>query len=416
MAPKLLSLDTAYSLALIRARKLESVFVSRDLDGFFEHVWDVHPIVGASPEHDASSAVGRPCTTSLAPRHTMIEGKVGCFAGLARVPVLNLALAQVHLLLHLHRLLRRERISLVNANDPSYTGLLGLVLARANRLPLVVTVVSNHDMVFAEHGRPVYPRLFRRRWIEKRVEHLVFSRADLVAVGSEDNRSFAVANGARPERVSFLRYGDLVDPVHRVEPTGRPSVREDLGLVDRPFLITVTRLEPVKHPGDILAVLAHARRRIPSLAVVIVGDGALRQQLEAKARELGIERDVVFAGARDQAWIARALSSADVVVSALTGRALVEASLSGTPIVAYDVEWQSEFVLHGETGVIVPHRNTEAMAEAACRLIEEPALAARLAAQARTRTQEVWDPEANRSERRQALAQLLEVPAHRPVS
>lgn len=407
MAPKLLSLDMAYSLDLIRARRLESVFVSRDLDGFFEHVWNVHPIVGASPEHAPATTMGGPAIAPLAPRHTMVEGKVGRFPALARIPILNLLLAQAELALYLHRLIRREGISLINANDPFYTGLLGLTLARVNRLPLMITVVSNHDMYYAERGVTVYPRLFRRRSTEKRLEGMIFARADLVAVGSEDNRRFAVANRARPERVAFMRYGDLVDPVHWVEPADRPSVRDELRLGDRPFIITVSRLEPIKRAGDTLTVLAAARRRIPSLAAVIVGDGVLRRDLEGQARELGIEDDVVFAGNRDQAWIARALSSADVVISAITGRALVEASLSGTPIVAYDVEWQSEFVLDGRTGIVVPYRDTGAMAEAVCRLIDEPELAARLASAARARTGEELDPEANRAERRKVMARLL---------
>ena len=409
-AQKLLDLDTAYSLALIRARALESVFVSRDFDGFFEHVWDVHPAVGSSPEHDPAAAIGRPTSAPLAPRHTMIEGKVGRFRVLARLPALNLALAQVELLVHLHRLIRREGITLVAANDPCYTGLLGLALARVNRIPLMITVVSNHDIIYAEQGLLAFPRLFRRRSIEKRVERLVFGRADLVAVGSADNRRFAEDNGAAPERVEYFRFGDLVDPVHHVDPAARPSVRAELGLEGRPFLVTVSRFEAIKRAGDTLEALAAARTRIPSLAAVLVGDGVLRPELDAQARRLGIEDHVVFAGTRDQAWVARALSSADVVLSAITGRALVEASLSGTPIVAYDFEWQSEFVIDGETGVIVPHRDTDAMADAACRLLDDPALAAALAARARARTTELWDPIANRAARRDAVARLLGVP------
>lgn len=404
-----MALDNAYSLALIRARRLESVYVSRDLDGFFEHVWDVHPVVGASPEHDPSTAVGPPTSSPLAPRHTMVEGKVGRFPGLVRVPVLNLALAQAELLAHLQRIIRRERVTLISANDPYYTGLLGLLLARANRIPLMVNVVANHDVAYAEQGVLACPRLFGRRSIEKRVDRLVFSHADLVAVGSEDNRCFAEDNGARPDRVHYFRYGDLVDPVHHTPPGERVSVRAELGLGDRPFVITVSRFEQVKYTGDIISAVAAARRRIPSVAAVVVGDGALRPDLEAQAKDLGIQDHVVFTGTRDQAWIARALTSADVVLSAITGRALVEASLSGTPIVAYDFEWQSEFVVSGENGLIVPHRDTDAMGEAACRLIDDPELGTRLAARARERTAELWDPQSNRAGRRAALARLLGV-------
>jgi glycosyltransferase involved in cell wall biosynthesis len=70
-------------------------------------------------------------------------------------------------------------------------------------------------------------------------------------------------------------------------------------------------------------------------------------------------------------------------------------------------------VLAYRTGLVVPHRDTEAMADAACRLLEDPELAAALAARARARTQEVWDPEANRSERRATLARLLGVAGER---
>ena len=65
------------------------------------------------------------------------------------------------------------------------------------------------------------------------------------------------------------------------------------------------------------------------------------------------------------------------------GRALVEAALSGTPIVAYDVDWHSEFVSANVTGVLVASGDCEAMASAVLRMLDSPGDAITLGDRAR---------------------------------
>lgn len=388
----LLTLEGDYSLNTIRDRGLEHVVTVRDLDGFFEHVWSVNPFVGADPSEPEGSAFGPPLTTRIAPRHTFIEGKVGYRRALCRLPVLNFILAQSALIFRLSRLIRRERIGVIRASEPYYLGLMGLLLARMHHLPLVVRLIANYDADFWS-GAAIYPRLFRWRSLEKRIGRYVLKRADLVAAGNEDIRHYALANGAREDRTTVFPVGHLIDPLHFLdEPGQRPDVRGELGLGDRPFVVCVSRLERVKHPEDVLVVLAEAKRRVPALAAVLVGDGSMRGELERKASELGVEEDVIFAGNRDQRWIARALASAAVVLSPLTGRALVEAALSGTAIVAYDVDWQSELVRSGETGSLVAFRDTRRMAEATCELLANEESAASLGKRARSVALETMDP------------------------
>ncbi|MDQ4133764.1 MAG: glycosyltransferase family 4 protein [Actinomycetota bacterium] len=408
-ARKLLSLDSTYSLATIRERKLEHEITCRDLEGFFEHVWSVHPMVGASPEHVPGSGVGRPSIEQIAPRHTMIEGKVARFEWLEAVAPVNFLVAQSVLAGMLMRLIRRERISIVRAGDPYYLGLLGLFLARANKLPLVVRINANQDSIYEATRELAYPRLLRSRLTEKRVARFVLSRADLVAPGSENNLRFAVANGAWRERSTIFRYGTWIDPVHfRTDPRERTSVRSELDLNDAPFLIIVGRLERVKHPEDVLYVLAEARKHAPSLAAVFVGDGSMRPELESMAAELGVAGQVRFAGNRDQNWIARALASATVVLSPLTGRALVEACLSATPVIAYDVEWHSELVTNGESGILVPYRDTRAMAEAVNRLLSDAVAAQTMGERARAVAAEMMDPARLMEHERSEYIRLLD--------
>lgn len=391
--PKLLTLEATYSLDTIRERRLEHEITCRDVNGFFDHVWSVHPAVGASPEHSRASSYGPPSSTRIADRHTMVEGRVGRFEGLDAFPRLNFALAQADLAAKLRRLARRENVAIVRAGDPYYLALLGMVVARAQRLPLVVRVNGNYDHVYAATGALAYPRLLRSRAIEKRIERFVFDKADLVAPGSVDNLNFVLRSGGRRENSTIFGYGTWIDPVHfDQEPEDRASVRDELGLGDRPFAIMVSRLEPLKHPDDALLAVGRAKAHAPELAVVFVGDGSMRAEMEATATELGITDDVHFIGNRSQGWIADALTSATVVLSPLTGRALVEACLSGTPVVAYDIEWHSELITSGETGILVPFRDIAAMADAICDLVADPALADTLGQKARAATRESMDP------------------------
>ena len=403
--PRLLTLEADYSLATIRTRGLEELITARDIGGFFDHVWSVHPSVGAdaAAEQLAEPPTGPPVYTAVSPKHTMVEGRVGRFRQLAGFPMLNFALSQRALLKELGRLIRRERINVIRASDPFYLAPLGLILARSNHIPLVVRLTGNYDMSFFADGRPVYPRLFGSRAIEQRVGRFMLHHADLVAAGNDDIRDYAVSNGARPERTTVFLVGNLIEPVHfRTDPSSRPRVNGELGLGDRPFIVCVSRLEKLKHPEDFVAVLAEVRSAAPRLAGVLIGDGSMRDELEALARRLGIEDDLIFAGNREQPWIANALSSADVVVSPLTGRSLVEAALSGTPIVAYNTDWQSEVVKDGSTGILVPYRDTHKMAVGVCNLLKDKEYAGRLGTTARMYTLTLMDPQRlDRHERRE---------------
>ena len=410
--PRLLTLEADYSLAAIRDMGLEEIITSRDLDGFFEHVWTVHPLVGAAPDDRGRTPPGPPSVTSVSSRHTMIEGKLQRSGRLAGWPTVNLVLAQRQLLGDLGRLLRRQRISVIRASDPLYLGLVGLFLSRVHHLPLVIHLIANYDgTAFVDSA--AYPRLFRRRSLEKRIERFILPRSDLVAAGNADILEYAVNNGADRESTTVFLVGNLIDPIHfSWEPSERPSVRHELGLADdEPFVICVGRLEPLKHPDDVVRVIGESRLRQLGVKAVFVGEGTMRAQLETLAVESGLDGRLVFAGKRDQKWLARALASATVVLSPLTGRALIEATLSGTASVAYDIDWQSELVLHAETGLLVPYRDTNKMAEAVYDLVSQPAFAAALGAAARVRTRHVMDPPRLLEHERRAYSRLLSSPA-----
>lgn len=388
-APRLLVLDASYSLRTVRRRGLMRSIEARDLEGYFEHVWSVNPLVGAGPD-DADDATGSLVISDVGPRHTIVEARVSRFRGLRRLPATNMAISQCALLLALDRLIADRGIAAIRAGDPYYLGLLGYLLGRRHHIPLVVRVSGNYDALYAATGQLAYPRLLRKRWIEKRIDRFVLQRAELVAAPNEDNLGYALANGARPERAAIFRYGNLVHPIHFEDPSTR--LRPDDLPPDRKLMMCIGRLEPVKHPEDVLRTAERVIERVPDVTAVLVGDGSLREVLERKAREALPPEAVVFTGNKDQGWLAAAMTHASVIFAPMAGRALVEAALSGTPVVAYDVDWHSELVSDGHTGALVAFGDVGAAARAVIRVLEDPELTGAMGRTARDAALEMMDP------------------------
>ena len=391
-ARRLMAIDSMYDLATLRARHAEHIVTHRDLAGFYDRVWNVHPFAGIDAQAGTFTVLGAPLTTPLTAVHTMIEGRPGRFARLAFLPLSNFVLAQAQLVLHLDGIVHREGVALIRG-DPFYHGLLASLLGALSGRPWEIRVVGNHDAIYETTGELAYGRLFRWRFVERRVARFTFPRADSVVVQSQYTREYVIRNGARPERVAIGPMAIFVDPVHLSDPADRAPLADEFGLGDRPVVGFVGRLEHVKHPEDVIISVAKARAHDRRIAAVIVGDGSMRAELMALCAQLGVEDDVVFAGVRDQRWIARLLPRCAVIAAPLSGLALVESALSAAPIVAYAVEWHSEFVADDREALVVPYRDTDAMAAAICVLVDDAARARRLAEAARARALDIMDPD-----------------------
>jgi glycosyltransferase involved in cell wall biosynthesis len=407
---KLLVLDTSYTLEAVRECRLEHTLTCRDLDGFFVHVWSVHPFATLLTSDGWAPRYGRPAVYEIAPRHSFVEGKVGRFAWLRGLFLPNFLLSQAGLFFLLWRLIRREKISVIRAGSPLYLGMFGLALARVSGIPLVIRVGGNHDKIFETTGLPLEPRLMRSRRIEKAVERFVFPRADLVAGANQDNLDFALANGARPERSTLFRYGNLIDTRHFADPATRPrdeAFLKQLGISPGKFLLYVGRLEPVKQPVHIIETLGEVRHRGFDVKAVLAGDGRMRGALADRARSLGLEDAVIFAGNLDQERLSQLLPLAAAVLSPHTGRALTEAALAAAPVVAYDVDWQGELIQTDATGILVDHGQWPKMADAVARLLADPDHAKELGKALRNRALRMLDPRALDEHERREYGKLL---------
>lgn len=150
-----------------------------------------------------------------------------------------------------------------------------------------------------------------------------------------------------------------------------------------PTIAWVNRLDPQKGFAVFLDAIAPLLARRPDLRVVVAGDGPLRDATDRLAPALRGRIDV--RGRVANAEVANVLHGADVFASPATGQesfgiVLVEAMAAGVPVVATDIPGYREVVRDGIDGLLVPPGDAAVLAAALGRVLDDPALAARLAA------------------------------------
>lgn len=166
-------------------------------------------------------------------------------------------------------------------------------------------------------------------------------------------------------------------------------------------ILTVGRLVPKKGHADVLEALAQLRRRGRRLHWDVFGSGPLRLDLEAAAARLDMGASVHLRGARPQAEVFTSLRSASVFVLAPVVLAdgdrdgipnvLVEAMAHGVPVVSTSVSGIPELIDDGVDGLLVPPGDPEALAQAIARILDDEALALRLAGAARRTVETRFD-------------------------
>jgi glycogen synthase len=154
-----------------------------------------------------------------------------------------------------------------------------------------------------------------------------------------------------------------------------------------PLILFAGRLEYEKGVQTVLEALPSIERRVPGVGLVVAGAGTYRASLEQRARDIGLDGQVRFAGFVEEADL-RSLyrSAALVVVPSLYepfGLVALEAMASGAPVVAADTGGLREIVEHESTGLRFRPDDPRALADAAVRVLTDPDLARRLAAEAR---------------------------------
>lgn len=253
------------------------------------------------------------------------------------------------LALRLAGFLRRENFALVHANDGRMITS-WMLAAQLVRKPAIAHC--------------------RTRWSRSRLAYVALRVADGIIANS---------NYVRDSLPKDLQQCTTVvaNPFELpsvVTGNSRDSMRNLVG-GSGPIVAFVGTFQPQKRADVFIHAAAIMRERRSDLRFVLFGrDNGIEKSLRRLCTELGVDVVTTFAGFRED--VRELLAGCDVLLAPAVdeghGRVLVEAMLAGVPVVASASGGHVEIVSTGRTGLLVPADSPDALADSACRLLDDP--------------------------------------------
>lgn len=258
--------------------------------------------------------------------------------------------------------------------------------ARALGVPLAVTF-HGHDVGGLLPASRLAPRYLRYR----RAAGAMLRQAAVLLCASTELADTLVRERLAP--TSKIRVHRLGVDTSRLAFVERPA--------RAPTALLVGRFVEKKGFEYGLRAIAEARREVPDLAAVLVGDGPLGPALRALARDLGLEGAVTFRGVLDAEGVHQAMREADLLLAPSVVAAggdresgvivIKEAAATGLPALGTLHGGIPEIIDDGETGFLVPERDVRALSERLVLLARDPALRAAMGRAARARIERDYD-------------------------
>lgn len=247
----------------------------------------------------------------------------------------------------------------------SKAGFLGRLAAARAGVPIVVHTPHGH--IFHGYFPGWLTRLFV--WMERYAARLTDRIVTLTPGGTEEHLAQGIGGRAQYASIfSGIDFGPYETAIAQ-----RDQTRRTMGYGPDTFLVGgVGRLEAVKGFAYLVSAAFAIAEALPEARFLLVGDGALRAELQAKAAGLGAR--CRFMGFRDD--IPDLMAAMDVcIVPSLNegmGRVLLEAAAAGVPAVATNVGGIPHVLADGETGLLVAPRDAGAIAQAVVGLARDP--------------------------------------------
>jgi glycosyltransferase involved in cell wall biosynthesis len=283
----------------------------------------------------------------------------------------------------LTRVIRNERPAVIQAIEmiPSFYSALAMLTVLRSRPRLVYG--RRHDWAHGPRQKLMY-----------RVALTVCSKVIAVSPAME-----AVAKEEHPRakrKIMSIPNGITLD-------AGRDPTEEERSVLQslrddsaEHVAVLLARLRRVKGHSVAMEAAARLRQRHDGLRLLFVGDGQERDAIRRELEERELGGCISLTGYIEH--VREVLEVADMMIapslSEPLNKSVVEAFAAGVPVVASGVGGLKDLITHGETGLLVPPGDSEALADAMEELMTRPEYAARLAANARRVYEESLTPEA----------------------
>lgn len=341
-----------------------------------QHVGGVSGVVKSLAATMAERGAARPLIfanswQAKSPRHAdhCTLFRLSLFASTSVAGVLKACILAPAQLWRILRLLRAIDARVVNFHYPGLAPVGVAILKRIGAFDGKI-VLSYHGSDVAAPSGPIERALLA--FVHRSADHIVACSRSLAG-------RMAHEFGIAPARISVIYNG--VDPMLF---NGTADARFPIELPGS-FIVSISSFIPRKNLLLLLRAFALLARRFPDLHLCIAGgDGPERARVGAEARSSGLGDRVHLLVDLDQAQVATLLARARACVQTSLAEsfplAVIEAGASGTPLVVSDIPGHDELVRDGVTGRTFPPGDPEACARAIAAVLDDPPVAARMAA------------------------------------
>lgn len=281
---------------------------------------------------------------------------------------------------------RETQFDVVHTHS-SKAGVLGRMAARKAGVPVVVHTV---------HGQAFHR--FQPWWKNKlyiAAERHAARYCDRIYAVAQAMIEQCVAAGVAPaEKYQVVYSGMELGPY--LNASRDPHLAAELGIPDDAVVVgKIARLFELKGYEYLIAAAPQIVAACPKVRFLIVGDGALRESLEQQVAELGLTEHFIFTGLVPPSTIPRYTGLMDLLVhlSLREGlpRTVVQGLASGIPAIGFPLDGTPEVIRNDQTGYLCDTGNTDQVAEAVIRLVNDQALRQKLGAAGREFVRERWD-------------------------
>ncbi len=284
------------------------------------------------------------------------------------------------------RFCRRERVQVIQCHlsDAEFIGIAAGALCRIRRI-----IPMNHfPFVPSGRSRGDLRNLLRRLSCRILYNWLC---ASVIAVSTDTAERLISHFEVDPKKIQVITNGVDMDVSHSAVGNG---LREALGIIsDSKVVLAVGRLTRQKGHVYLIEAVARLKEEFPTLKVLIAGDGELKEILDSRCKELGVQDRVLFLGNRKDVPDLLAVSDLFVMPSLWEGTslALLEAMASATAVLATDEPGNSGIIRHMENGYLVPAASPDHLSEGIAFLLSRPDVALQLGQKAREAVREGYD-------------------------
>ena len=245
--------------------------------------------------------------------------------------------------------------------------------ARVNLISSLVSFLTGVPLITVEHGID--------DWRNRRGLRVCADRF----IGRISTRRVAVSSAVRAmlDNEKIVKAEKIIVINNRTKVPERPDSADELKRnfflserLEEPILsiVAVARLAEVKGHANLLKAMPEVLSNIPSIRLYLIGEGELKANLSSLARDLGIEKSLVFLGERDNVPELLPIFDIFVLPSVMEGLplALLEAMGMGLPIIATAVGGIPEIITNTVNGLLVPSGDHVALSAAIIELIQNP--------------------------------------------